>query len=131
MHSISPALAGFMGLHCAATNLRINTMKTTISSASQFREAFYSAGRKDQFSYEALGLLFDYLEEADPDMELDVVGICCDYSEDMPESIAENYSIDVDGLNDGEILDTVTDYLEEKTTVVGTTSAGAIIYQQF
>jgi hypothetical protein len=106
-------------------------MKTTISSASQFRQAFYAAGRGEQFSYEALGLLFDYLEECDPEMELDVIGICCDYSEDMPESIAENYSIDVEGLNDGEILDSVTDYLEEKTTVVGTTSTGAIIYQQF
>ena len=106
-------------------------MKTTISSASQFRQAFYASGRGEQFSYEALGLLFDYLEEADPDMELDVIGICCDYSEDMPESIAENYSIDVDGLNDGEILDSVTAYLEENTIVVGTTSAGAIIYSQF
>ena len=106
-------------------------MKTTISSASQFREAFYAAGRGEQFSYEALGLLFDYLEEADPDMELDVIGICCDYSEDIPESIAENYSIDIEGLNDGEILDSVTAYLEENTIVVGTTSTGGIIYSQF
>ena len=106
-------------------------MKTTISSATQFRQAFYAAGRGEQFSYEALGLLFEYLEECDPEMELDIIGICCDYSEDMPESIAKNYSIDIEGLDDGEILDAVTDYLEENPTIIGTTSAGAIIYQQF
>ena len=47
-------------------------MKITIDSASQFRDAFHRANRGTQFSYEALGLLFDYFEECDPDMELDV-----------------------------------------------------------
>jgi hypothetical protein len=53
-------------------------MKQTINHASQFRDAFRAAGRQDQFSYEALGLLFDYLEDVHPDYELDVIGLCCD-----------------------------------------------------
>ena len=37
-------------------------MKTTLS-VYDFRDAFTRAGRKDQFSYDALGLIYDYLEE--------------------------------------------------------------------
>ena len=59
-------------------------------NVSDFRAAFHSMGRKDQFSYEGLGALFDYLEEFDGgSYELDVIALCCDYSEDSPEDIAE------------------------------------------
>jgi hypothetical protein len=103
-------------------------MKITIDHVGQFRNAFPNAGRGDHFTYEALELLFDYLEEIDPEMELDVIAICCDYSEDMPEEIADSYSIDVEGMDDGEILDSVTDFLENHTSIVGTTSSGSIVY---
>ena len=69
-------------------------MKQTINNASQFRDAFRAMGRHGQFSYEGMELLFNYFEECDPDMELDVVAICCDYSEDTPESIVESYGIE-------------------------------------
>lgn len=103
----------------------------TIDNASQFRDAFHQAGRKDQFSYEALGLLFDYLENCGSDVELDVIAICCEFSEDTPEAIAENYSIAIDGLNDGEIKDAVLSYLEDNTSIVGETSSGNFVYVQF
>jgi hypothetical protein len=103
----------------------------TIDNASQFRDQFRQCGRVDQFSYEALGLLFDYLNECGSDVELDVIGICCEFSEDMPESIADNYSIDIEGLNEGEAKDTVLDFLERHTSVVGETSSGAFVYVQF
>lgn len=52
---------------------------------SMFRDAFRQANRIDNFSYDALGALFDYLEELDLDMaeelELDVITICCEYTE--------------------------------------------------
>jgi hypothetical protein len=106
-------------------------MKTTLS-VYDFRDAFVRAGRKDQFSYEALGLIYDYLEEIDSDYDLDVIGLCCELSEDTPESIAEYYSIDLtDCLYEEEILETVRDYLQDETTVIGTTDAGAIVYVQF
>lgn len=106
-------------------------MKQTINYSRQFAEAFHAAGRGEQFSYQGLCILFEYLEQCDPDMELDVVAICCDYSEEMPESIAENYSINIHGFDDGEILDEVMEFLENHTSIVGTTDAGAIVYQQF
>lgn len=43
------------------------------------------AGRKDQFSYAGRCALYDYLESLAEDtgepIELDVIAICCDYSE--------------------------------------------------
>lgn len=103
-------------------------MKLTIDTAGQFRDQFAQCGRKDQFSYEALGLLFDYFEDVDPDMELDVVAICCDYSEDTAEDIAENYSIDLSdcGGDYYEISAAVKAYLEENTQLVGETSTGFV-----
>lgn len=95
---------------------------------SAFRDAFRAAGRADQFSYHALGMLFDYFDDVDPDHELDVIAICCAFSENMPAYIADQYDVDVDGLNDGEVLDAVLEYLGEKTQVIGVTDAGAVVY---
>lgn len=51
----------------------------------RFQDAFQIMGRGDQFSYEALRALFDYLEQLEEDMgeqiELDVIALCCEYSE--------------------------------------------------
>lgn len=106
-------------------------MKITVTE-SMFRDQFAAYGRKENFSYEALGLLFAYLEELEQDtgeeMELDVVGICCDFSEDSLENIAQNYSIDVDDPDD--LRDVVMDYLNEHTFVVGETSEG-VVFQVF
>jgi hypothetical protein len=103
-------------------------MKTTLS-VYDFRDAFIRAGRKDQFSYDALGLIYDYLEEIDSDYDLDVIGLCCELSEESPEEIARNYAIDLE--DDGNELNNVLDYLHDHTTVIGTTSAGTIVYVQF
>jgi hypothetical protein len=107
-------------------------MKTTVS-LYDFRDAFARAGRKDQFSYDALGLIFDYLEDQERDLgeeyELDVIALCCELSEQLPEDIARDYSIDLE--DDGNELLNVLDYLHDETTVIGVTEAGAIIYVQF
>lgn len=103
----------------------------TIDNASQFRDQFHRCGRGDQFSYKALGLLFDYLNDCGSDVELDAVGVCCEFSEDTPESIADNYSIDTVGLDDGEIKDAVLSFLENNTSIVGETSSGNFVYVQF
>ena len=95
---------------------------------STFRDAFRAADRSNQFSYHALGMLFDYFDDVDPDHELDVIAICCAFSEDMPAYIADQYDVDVDGLDDGEVLDAVLEYLGEKTQVIGVTDAGAVVY---
>ncbi len=52
---------------------------------SDFRQAFHNHDRGNQFSYEGLKALFDYLEEQERDtgeeMELDVIELCGEYSE--------------------------------------------------
>jgi hypothetical protein len=103
---------------------------TTIDNASQFRDEFHRCDRGTQFSYEALGLLFDYFDELGEDIELDVIAICCDYSEDTPESIAQNYDIDIDE-DDDDITQQVVDYLEHHSCVIGVTDAGTIVYANF
>jgi hypothetical protein len=65
-------------------------MKFTIENASQFRDEFRQCGRHTQFSYEATNLLFDYLEEIDPDYDLDVIALCVEYSEDSAANLARN-----------------------------------------
>ena len=102
-------------------------MKTTISK-SDFRDAFYRAGRASQFSYEALGMIYEYLEELDEDGELDVIAVCCEFSEQTPTEIIAAYSIDIDG---DDIDQQVEDYLRDETPFIGRTDAGTIVYVQF
>lgn len=105
-------------------------MKTT-SSRYDFERAFVDCGREDQFSYEALGLLFVYLEEYEEstgqEIELDVIALCCEYYEDTVQAIADNYSVDLSECEDeDEERDTVREYLENNTSIVGETSDGFI-----
>lgn len=102
-------------------------MYTSINTASQFRDEFRAHGRADQFSYEALGLLFDYLEEIDY-QELDVVALCCEFSEESVETVAASYNVDIEGMSDTEAFDAVMEYLNCRTTIVGLTNAGGIVY---
>jgi hypothetical protein len=104
-------------------------MKTTVSRYD-FERAFVDADRKENFSYEGLNALFDYLEDYEEqtgeEIELDVIALCCDYSEDNPDDIIANYSIDVEGMDDDEKIDAVRDYLNHHTTLVGETSTGFV-----
>ena len=104
-------------------------MKTTVSKYA-FERAFVDADRKENFSYEALGLLFDYFEEYEDstgaEIELDVVAICCDFNEDDTDNIIANYSIDVEGMDDDEKLEAVCDYLKDNTQLVGKTASGFV-----
>ena len=112
-------------------------MHITIDTASQFCDEFHRADRADQFSYEALVLLFDLFEEVDPDMELDVIAVCCDFSEESPADIARNYSIDLNGLDpedddyEEQCLEAVLSYVSDNTTVAGVTKGGDIVYAIF
>lgn len=109
-------------------------MKQSITE-SGFRGAFRDYGRNDQFSYEALGLLYEFFGQLDEDCgtetELDVIAICCEFSEESWEDIADNFSIDLTAdCNDDEKQTTVMEYLWDNTSVVGESKAG-IIYQSF
>ena len=94
-------------------------MKQTIH-LSDFRDAFIRAGRKENFSYDGLEVLFDYLEEIDPEYELDVIEICCGYEEMTLEEINEAYD------EEFETLTAVTAWLEGNTMVCGTTDSSVV-----
>ena len=99
---------------------------------SQFCGEFHDMGRGEQFSCEALEIIYDYLEEVDPDGELDVIEVCCEYSEETWQEVVEHYEIEdmEDTDNTEEFKEKVRDYLEEHTTVLGETD-DTIIYIQF
>ncbi len=77
-------------------------------SKNNFRDAFVDYERDNNFSYEGLGVLFDYMEEVDPNWELDVIALCCDFTE--YESI-EAYNKEHDEVES-------IDDIEEKTQVL-------------
>lgn len=63
---------------------------------NRFCDAFQDMGREDQFSYEALKALFDYYEDLEEStnetIELDVIAICCDWTEyESEEELANDY----------------------------------------
>ncbi len=103
-------------------------------SVYDFRDAFKRCGRGDQFSYEGLELIFDYIEEYEgstgEQVELDVVALCCEWCEQTPEDIAMAYNLEV-CVSEENTLQTVLDYLHDETQVAGVTDAGTVVYVQF
>ena len=107
-------------------------MKQTVYE-SDFRQAFLTSDNyKTRFSYEGLGILFDYLEQYEQDtgeeLDFDLVGIACDWYEDTPEGIAEDYGIDLDGVDEEDIPQAVMDWLCDHTMVAGQTENGSFVY---
>lgn len=102
-------------------------MKITINNAGQLRDEFRAMDRHGHFSYEGMELLFNYLEELNPDYELDVIELCCEYAESTPDEIVEAYGIEYD-TDEPKASEVATAYLEANTIIVGTTSTGAIVY---
>jgi len=99
----------------------------------QFCDAFRDADRNENFSYQGKRALFDYLEDysdstGEP-VELDVIALCVDYTEDDIDSIIQAHAIDVaEALEDSgaDVRDIVRDYLNDNTLIVGETSSGFV-----
>ena len=106
-------------------------MKTTVNK-SEFIEAFRRYDRYDQFGYDALCSLFDYMEllesDAGEEIELDVIAICCEYSVDSVEDIASSHDIDIEDMDEDEARDAVLEYLNDNTTVIDGDCNGQILY---
>ena len=109
-------------------------MKKTISEHEFLNE--FRATRPDNFSYEGLKALFEYLEDFKQDtgeeIELDVIAICCEFSEHSSATeAAENYSdFEIDGEGDEEEAEEkALDFLEERTQVI--VFDGGVIIQDF
>ena len=64
---------------------------------SMFHDAFRDYYRLENFSYDARSALYEYLTSVECDdfeIELDVIGLCCDYAEDKIENVLKEYSLE-------------------------------------
>jgi len=97
----------------------------SMKRAKKLRDAFKELDR-DNFSYEGLGALYDWLidleEDIGVDQELDVIGLCCDFAEygDLAEFQADYNAEEYACIED----------IEECTTVIRF-GDGSFIVQQF
>jgi predicted ArsR family transcriptional regulator len=110
-------------------------MKQSLS-LNMFRDAFTQCNRENQFSYEALELIFDYYEDYERDtgeeLELDVIAICCSFAESTTQEAIDSYNIDVAGVDsDEEKAELVADYFSNNTALIGVTSDNTFVYVQF
>ncbi len=102
-------------------------MKQSINF-SQFYDAFHSYDRSENFSYNGLRALFDYLEGYEKatgeEIELDVIGFCSEFSEyDSAVEAALEYG--QDNLDE----DKSSEYLHDNTMLI--VFDGGIIIQDF
>lgn len=90
--------------------------------------------RDNAFSYQGKKALFDFFEQWEEEtgqpVELDVIAICCEWNESTWEEIADDYRLDVDGLDDDELADHVREYLEKNTLIAGDV-VGGCVFQAF
>ena len=105
-------------------------------SLFDFRQEFKQCNRSDNFSYEGLEVLFDYLEslefDRDTPLELDVIEFCCEFEECDAQSIIEAYSLECESdLSQKEINDIARNYLEDQGVLVGECPANqSFVYRQ-
>lgn len=107
-------------------------MPITVTRTLSFSQ-FASEFRGDQFSHDALRVLYDYLDELDYDYELDVIALCCTYAESTAEEAIKYYGLeieDLDRLDKDEWLDAVAEELARYTTVLGTTD-DTVVYEMW
>ena len=108
-------------------------MKQTVYF-NDFQRAF-EALRPDNFTYEGLTALYDFIIQCEDDTgiehELDVIALCCEFSELSIEEIIRTYGIDCDDVEDDSIDQAVMDYLCDNTTVLPQLSNGSIVFVNF
>lgn len=104
-------------------------MKTTINF-QDFITAFHEHDRADNFSYAGKRALFDYIEqyeeETGTEWELDIIALCCEYNESTWQEIADDYRIEVEGLDEDEIEEAVRDYVSYHSVIAGEVPGGCV-----
>ena len=99
-------------------------MKQTIGNY-EFVKAFENMGRQDNFSQAGLDTLFEMLEEFEEEtgeeLELDVIAICCQFTEYTIDEllndygfVKEYYSTDWEELDDDEKKELVEEALDSR-----------------
>ena len=98
---------------------------------SEFSTAFHKAGRGNNFTYEGLIALYDYLEDYEDStgehIELDVIALCCEYIEYENLKEFEN-----DYGKEFSNIDKRFKYsIEDNTTLIPIEGTDGFIIQQF
>ncbi|GHU80108.1 hypothetical protein AGMMS49992_32810 [Clostridia bacterium] len=102
-------------------------MKETVDR-SLFHSRFHDYGRDDQFSGAGLDALYEYLTDLEEDcgqeIELDVVGLCCDYTEFTSDELIEEYGYlvpDEYSLGDDymDYYEKLLEELRDRTLIIG------------
>ena len=110
-------------------------MKQTINR-HQFIYQFNSL-RPENFSRDALIMMFEYFEEYERDIgveiEFDPIAICCEYLELFPHEFVHQYRLykEIDGMTDEQIEKFISEYIEESAIFIGRTDRGSFVFQQF
>lgn len=103
-------------------------------SVYDFRDAFRAFDRADQFSYDGLAALYEYLcdycHDTGESIELDVIALCCDYVESTLHDILTDYAVKLDTVDDA------LAWLRDCTQVIDVRPADTlaeyrVIYQAF
>lgn len=102
-------------------------MKTTVDFQA-FKDAFRAYDREHNFSTAGLRALFDYIEHIEWDSgqewELDVIALCCDYTEASWEEIARDYNITPE--EDETIENAVRAKIDYESYIVGDVPGGCV-----
>lgn len=120
---------------------------TTIDNGYQLEQLFKECGRENHFSYEGFNALYDYLdeysEEVGEDFKVDVIAICCDFTEyESWEELYNNYSYSYNNerktfeeLEEDNELDDFKEWVQDRATVIEVTNCEndvvGIIIQNF
>lgn len=106
---------------------------TTIDNAYQLEQLFREYGREDYFSYEGFNALYNYLDEysdeAGEDFKVDVIALCCDFTEYSDwEELYNNYSYSYNNesktfeeLEEEGELDDFKEWVQDRTIVIEVT----------
>lgn len=117
-------------------------MHINVTSA-MFVDAFRRMGRENQFSREALEALFEYIENYEEDtgirVELDIIGLCCEFTEyENAITAAEDHGftteLEVEDYEDVESYEDdkeeeALEWLQDRTVVISSDSG--LIIQNF
>lgn len=71
---------------------------------TDFLQRFRDFGREDTFSENGFFALYEYLEDLDPDYQLDVIEIACSYYEIADDDILETDDYDIVATFDGGVI---------------------------
>jgi hypothetical protein len=89
---------------------------------TMFKDEF-KAIRPDNFTNEGLSALYDWFIEYEDSvgepMELDVIAICCEFSEEPLQDILDNYNLES------------LEELQDNTLVIAELDNGNVVYQVF